>query len=71
MGRIRRSLSSKNKSHSLGIDREADGLATNFGSSKKGRQRLSFCGITLLAHANVDVLIIIDISLIQQNKYTI
>ena len=38
---------------------------------KKVANVCPFCGITLLAHDNVDVLIIIDISLIQKNKYTI
>jgi len=64
MGRRRESLSSKNGSHSLGIDREAcggDGLATNLGSSKKGCQRRCHYGITLLAHDNIVVLIIIDV----------
>ena len=37
----------------------------------KGRQRRPFYGVTLLAHDNIDVLIIIDVSIIQKNTYTI
>ena len=48
----------------MGVDH--DSASKSMRSSKKDRQRWRYCGITLLAHENMNVLIIIDVSIIIQ-----